>query len=619
MLKICNILNFNGFTADYARKRSLHRRGDLWPKRNPDVRRSLGPDAHLHQGSTNTIVKIDFCSRKKWLYCHLSFHHNFDIGVLMILKHTDGRRYLVPIDTVSTQQLFTDCLVIGGGIAGLRAAIEAGDKCNVTLVCKGKLENSNTWNAQGGIASVLSADDSIEDHVADTLNAGAGVCDEQIVRQVVKEGPSLVRQLLEWGTEFDTVDGHIDVTLEGGHSKPRVIHAHGDSTGRGIAEAMIRKARSMPNINIIEDLYAVDLITTDDSGCIGAIGCRASGSFEVIWATSTVLATGGAGRLYRETTNPEVATGDGLAMAWRAGAVLSDMEFMQFHPTTLYIAGASRALITETLRGEGAILRDCNGQSFMKEYDPAAELAPRDIVSRAILDRMLKTESTHVYLDIRHFDKTHFSKRFPLISELCESFDIDVSKELIPVRPSAHYMIGGVKTDAKARTNIDNLYACGEVAATGLHGANRLGSNSLLEGLVFGKLAGIGAIAAAKAAAELQYRKIRYDVPTSDRSRLDAEDVRNSLRALMWRNVGITRRQKPLEEAQEIITFWQRYVMDKVFDQPFGWELQNMLTVSLLMAEVAANRNESRGVHFRSDHPEANDEVMEHFEIIREE
>jgi len=238
---------------------------------------------------------------------------------------------------------------------------------------------------------------------------------------VVKEGPGLIRELMEWGTEFDKVNGQIDTTREGGHSRARILHAHGDSTGRGIAEALIQKVRQKPNINVVENFYTIDLITNDDNECIGAIGYSQKTGLEIIWAVNTILATGGAGRLYRETTNPEVATADGIAMAYRAGATLCDLEFMQFHPTTLYIAGASRALITETLRGEGAILLDYKGKRFMKEYHEAGELAPRDIVSRAILDRMLKTNSTHVHLDIRHFDKKHFSKRFPLISELCES------------------------------------------------------------------------------------------------------------------------------------------------------------------------------------------------------
>ena len=301
-------------------------------------------------------------------------------------------------------------------------------------------------------------------------------------------------------------------------------------------------------------------------------------------------------------------------MAYRAGAVLQDLEFVQFHPTTLYIAGASRALITETLRGEGAVLRDTKGRAFMKDYNPAAELAPRDVVSRAILTQMLKTKSTHVYLDIRHFDKQHFTKRFPVISELCDSFDIDISKDLIPVRPSAHYMVGGVKTDIAAKTNIENLYACGEVTSTGLHGANRLGSNSLLEGLVFGRIAGQTPLAPKSAG--FGQSIIKYQIPHSELRHLDTSDVKNSLRAIMWRNVGITRKSPEMRQAIDQIRFWQRYVMDKAFDNPQGWELQNMLTVCLLIAQSALARKESRGVHFRSDFPDTDDQnFKKHSEI----
>jgi len=537
------------------------------------------------------------------------------------------RRYLVNIDSISMNQLFTDCLVVGVGIAGLRAAIEAagarsGRGCKVIIVCKGTIQDSNTWQAQGGIASVLDKKDSFESHIADTLNTGCGIGNKKVVELVVRQGPELIEQLLRWGTDFDLIDGHIAATLEGGHSHPRIAHAHGDETGRIITETLIKQARQIPNIRVIENFYAIDLLTTDDNQCKGIIGQDKQRGLGIIWAANTILATGGAGQLYRETTNPEVATGDGIAMAYRAGAVLQDLEFVQFHPTTLYIAGASRALITETLRGEGAVLLDSNGQRFMKEYDQAAELAPRDIVSRAILAQMLKTNSTHVYLDVRHFDKAHFAKRFPQIFELCESFNIDISRDLIPVRPSAHYMIGGVKTDASAKTSLESLYACGEVASTGLHGANRLGSNSLLEGLVFGKIAGsaCGRISqGTKAnAAQRRHPPIKYRIPHSDRTRLDAADVRNSLRALMWRNVGITRRAQPLKEAQEIIRFWQRYVMDKAFDSPEGWECQNMLTVSLLMARSAQMRQESRGVHFRDDFTNTDDEQFKkHTELVR--
>jgi L-aspartate oxidase len=533
----------------------------------------------------------------------------------------EPRRYLVDIDSVSTSQLFADCVIVGAGLAGLRAALEAADHRNIIVVCKGTLEDSNTWKAQGGIASVLGLDDTFEAHIADTLKTGGGICDPEIVKLVVQQGPDLIRQLLQWGTAFDLVDGRVDTTLEGGHSHARILHAHGDETGRAIAESLIDRVRNAPNIKVIEDFFTVDLLTDRGGRCVGVIGHDKQRGLQIIWATHTVLATGGAGQLYRETTNPPGATGDGIAMAYRAGAVLRDLEFVQFHPTTLYVAGASRALVTETLRGEGAILLDTKGRRFMADYDQAGELAPRDVVSRAILAQMCKTESTHVFLDVRHLDKEYFARRFPLISDLCESFDIDVSHDLIPVRPSAHYMVGGVKTDALGQTSIENLYACGEVASTGLHGANRLGSNSLLEGLVFGTIAGRAIARKEKAEANaLTHPLIKYQIPHSDLSRLDASDVRNSLRSLMWRNVGITRKAQPLAETQEIIRFWQRYVMDKIFDGPQGWECQNMLTVCMLLAHAAELRKESRGVHYRMDHTKTDDKhFKKHIEVVKSE
>ncbi|MBN2019940.1 MAG: L-aspartate oxidase [Sedimentisphaerales bacterium] len=527
----------------------------------------------------------------------------------------DFRRYLVDIDSVSTHQVSTDYLVLGAGIAGLRAAIEAAQNAMVCVVTKGAVEDSNTWNAQGGIASVLDKGDSFESHIADTLRTGCGLCDDKVVDLVVRQGPQLIRQLIDWGCAFDLTDGLIATTLEGGHSHPRIAHAHGDETGKIIAQTLIAKAREQRKVKIIENFFTIDLLT-ENNKCLGVIGWHREKGLRIIWASNVILATGGAGQLYRETTNPSCATADGLAIAYRAGAVLQDLEFVQFHPTTLYIAGASRALITETLRGEGAVLRDIKGRAFMKDYNPAAELAPRDIVSRAILQQMLKTKSTHVYLDIRHFDKQHFAKRFPVINELCESFDIDVSKDLIPVRPSAHYMVGGVKTDGLAKTGLENLYAAGEVSSTGLHGANRLGSNSLLEGLVFGKIAGHAEVRPKNLARQ---PVIKYEIPHSHRSPLDISDVRNSLRAVMWRNVGINRKAADLRQAIDQVRFWQRYVMDKQFDNPQGWELQNMLTVCLLIARSALSRKESRGVHFRSDHPDTDDvHFKKHTEIKRE-
>jgi len=535
------------------------------------------------------------------------------------IRFGEPRRYLVNIASISTNQLFTDCVIVGAGIAGLRAAIEAADRRNVIVVCKAGIEDSNTWKAQGGIASVLRKDDSFESHIADTLKTGCGLNETDVVEQVVRQGPELVKQLQQWGAGFDRVDGEIDTTLEGGHSHARIIHGHGDETGRAIAEVLIDKVRNSPNIRVIESFFTIDLLTDNENRCVGILGRDRDRRLQIVWAANTILATGGDGQLYRETTNPPGATADGLAMAYRAGAVLRDLEFVQFHPTTLYIAGASRALITETLRGEGAYLLDTKGRRFMKDYDEAGELAPRDVVSRAILAQMRETDATHVYLDVRHLDKEYFAKRFPLISDLCESFDIDVSHDLIPVRPSAHYMVGGVKTDALARTNIENLYACGEVASTGLHGANRLGSNSLLEGLVFGKMAGQAAAAREQTdATSLKHPAIQYNIPHSDRSRLDTADVRNSLRSLMWRNVGITRKAQPLAEAQEIIRFWHRYVMDKVFDATEGWECQNMLTAALMIAHAAELRRESRGVHYRMDDAKIDDKhFRKHIEMVR--
>ena len=555
-------------------------------------------------------------------------------------QSSEFRRYLVDINSALTHQQSTDYLIIGAGIAGLRAAIEAAQLGEVTLATKGTVEDSNTWHAQGGIASVLDKADSFDSHVADTLRTGGGLSDEKIVDIVVHQGPQLIRQLLNWGCAFDMNNGLIATTLEGGHSHPRIAHAHGDETGRIIAQTLIAKAREQRNINVIENFFTIDLLTTDgeqpvvsgpvlsgvegvepgrtteNNKCLGVIGWHKDKGLQIIWASNIIIATGGGGQLYRETTNPSCATADGLAIAYRAGAVLQDLEFVQFHPTTLYVAGASRALITETLRGEGAVLRDVKGRAFMKDYNPAAELAPRDIVSRAILEQMLKTKSTHVFLDIRHFDKEHFSKRFPVISEICESFEIDISKDLIPVRPSAHYMVGGVKTDDLAKTNIENLTACGEVSSTGLHGANRLGSNSLLEGLVFGRIAGQTAIAPRPS--ENRRPLIKYEIPHSKLAYLDMPDLRYSLRAVMWRNVGLTRKAHDLKVAIDQIRFWQRYVMDKAFDNPQGWELQNMLTVCLLIAQSALARKESRGVHFRSDFPDTDDQnFKKHSEIKR--
>ncbi|MEP0844656.1 MAG: L-aspartate oxidase [Phycisphaerae bacterium] len=516
----------------------------------------------------------------------------------------DSRRYLTRFDVHLQPNLFTDVLVIGSGVAGLRAAIEAARYGSVLLVTKGRLDESSTSWAQGGVAAVMTADDSFETHVEDTLRVGCGLCDRAAVERLVREGPDRVRELIEWGAIFDRRGDQLLLGLEGGHSAPRIVHALGDATGRELADALIRVARVTRGLRIFEDCFVIDLVEVDGR-CAGATTYHRHFGHQMFWARQVILASGGTGQLYRETTNPEVATGDGHAMAYRAGVALRDMEMVQFHPTTLYVAGATRALISEAVRGEGAHLVDKSGRRFMPEYHPAAELAPRDVVSRAILSEMARQNATCMYLDVRHLNAEKFRKRFPGITRLCEEFDIDVGTQRIPVRPAAHYMIGGVVADTETRTSLPGLWACGEAASSGVHGANRLASNSLLEGLVFGAIAGRNAGQAA-AAEKGPHQPVRVSsaIEPSSRTMLDLADVRNSLRSLMWRNVGIERHGDRLDETLEIIGFWGRYVLDKLFDDRAGWEIQNMLMVARLMAASARAREESRGVHARADFPE---------------
>lgn len=522
-------------------------------------------------------------------------------------KNVPFRRYLAEFDSQDMPHLFTDILVIGSGIAGLRAAVEAAKKCSVLLICKDDIDEGNTKYAQGGIAVAMAPGDTVDLHIADTLAAGQGLCDEAVVGEVIRDGPARIRELIEWGTRFDRAGGGLAYTREGGHSRRRVIHARGDTTGQEVERALVSVVRSSERIKVFEHTFAMDLLVLDGH-CRGCVVWQESRGLSLVWAKSVILATGGCGEVYRETTNPEITTGDGLAMAYRGGAVLRDMEFVQFHPTTLYIAGAARALITEAVRGEGAVLLNKQGDRFMPDYHPDAELAPRDVVSRSIREEIAKVGGTCVYLDLRHLPADRVRKRFPMIRDLCASFDIDISKDVIPVRPSAHYMIGGVRADAHGRTSIGSLFACGEVACTGLHGANRLGSNSLLEGLVFGQCAGR---AAGEAAREQENHvvpgRIQTPVVPQRSWALDLEDVENSLRSLMWRNVGVERREPALGEAAEMIDFWCSYVLDKTFATSAGWELQNMLTVSRLIVEAAQRRRESRGVHYRLDHTEKDD------------
>ncbi len=540
-------------------------------------------------------------------------------------------RYLVPFGPKQTPHRFTDVLIIGAGIAGLRAALEVPPGLEVLVVTKDEVQQSNSSYAQGGIAGVLAPEDRFENHIEDTLTAGAGLCDRAVVEMVVREAPAQINDLIRWGTHFDLEDGQLALTREGGHSHRRIVHALGDATGYEVMRAIIERSRQVPNVTVWDRTFTVDLLT-HDGACVGALVSRRRRGTMLVWAKQTVLASGGCGMVYRETTNPPVATGDGMAAAYRAGAELRDMEFMQFHPTVLYLAGSSRFLISEAVRGEGAYLRDKDGVRFMPEEDPRAELAPRDVVSQAIVRRMALTQHPNVYLDLSHLDPAKVRERFPGIDKVCRGFGLDITKDQVPVRPGAHYMVGGVTVDAEGRTSLPGLWAAGEVTSSGLHGANRLASNSLLEGLVYGAACGRGAAQAAARMPDaftvppLQYPSPQpspprgegeVDSPLSPRGRgvggegfgppVDVADVTSSLRSLMVRRMGVVRDRAGLIEAERAVGFWCRYVLPRVFRDRAGWELQNLLTVARLMIGAALAREESRGVHFRSDFPQRDD------------
>jgi L-aspartate oxidase len=509
-------------------------------------------------------------------------------------------RYLTTFSLSTLPEITTDTLIIGMGIAGLRAALEAGRYGKVLIITKSSLRESNTEYAQGGVAVVLSDEDSCEKHRIDTIRTGCGLCDDEAVKILVEEGIERIRELIIWGVNFDKKKGKLLFTQEGGHRIRRILHAKGDAIGREILRVLISKAQEHSNITLMKNTFAIDILINRDGICFGAIIHTGYKTEKVIFAKHVILATGGIGQIYRETTNSKVANGDGIAMAYRCGAKLIDMEFVQFHPTTLYIAGASRALISEAVRGEGGILRNKKGERFMFKYHHDGELAPRDVVSKGIWTELKETRAEYVYLDITSLDYRYVKRRFPNIVRLCSQFGIDVSKHWIPVRPTAHYMIGGIKTDKYGRTNIPGLYACGEVACLGVHGANRLASNSLLEGLVFGYRTG--------AHLERYKDKIEKEMIVNIREdnvhkKLDIGDIRNSLISLMWRNVGIERDEEGLQQVKSHINFWASYVMNKEFFTTSGWELQNMFITAGLIQKAAITRKESRGVHYRKDYP----------------
>jgi L-aspartate oxidase len=517
-------------------------------------------------------------------------------------------RYLAPFHPKRVPHFFTDVLIIGSGLAGLRAALAVDPRLSTLVISKDGIRLSNSAHAQGGIAAVLDPNDCFENHVADTLTAGGTLCDRQVVEMVIREAPQRIAELLEWGTQFDRAGDRLALGREGGHSHDRIVHAFGDCTGKEIMRAVIERALKLPHIDAWENTFTIDLVT-HEGRCRGALVWNSQHGKTLVWAKQTILASGGAGQLYRETTNPDVTTGDGMAIAYRAGAELRDLEFIQFHPTVLYIAGSSRNLITEAMRGAGARLVDRHGHRFMPEYDPRAELAPRDIVSQAIVSQMERTRYPNVYLDLTHLEPAWVRARFPGIDAICSEFNLDITRDRIPVRPGAHYMMGGVTVDCQGRTTVPGLWATGEVSCTGLHGANRLASNSLLEALVYGAHAGAGASAEAAKISD-SFSALVLENPSARPSTepLDLADIRNSLKSLMWRNCGVRREGDSLAEAAENIDRWCRYVLPRQFADPTGWELQNMLLLARLIVRAAQTRQESRGSHYRTDFPTSDEE-----------
>ena len=511
------------------------------------------------------------------------------------------------------EEIYTDFLVIGGGVAGLRGAIELAPHGEVIVITKDIPTEGSTEYAQGGVAVALSDEDEVGIHFRDTIKAGDGLCREDAVKVLVEEGPDRIIELIDWGAEFDKEGSKLAFTLEAAHSRKRILHAHGDSTGRELERVLINKVKTYSSVSRLPFCSAIDLIIADNV-CEGALFLRDS-QVLAIFAKATIIATGGAGQLFSRTTNPAVATGDGMAMAFRAGAVLEDMEFIQFHPTVLYAPSAPQFLLSEAMRGEGALLKNIHKERFMNNYHPNAELAPRDVVSRAIISEMVRTSSHNVYLDLRHLDADYIKKRFPRIYSTCLQYDIDITKDLIPVSPAAHYTMGGVKTDTGGRTNIERLYAAGEVACTGVHGANRLASNSLLEGLVYGYRAGRSCLRH-KEEPFIRKTKILPALNFAEFPPSLLQEIRTSFRRLMWERVGIIRCIDSLTLAQNSLASW-KFIQDANLDTRRGIELKNMLTLGDIITEIALKRQESIGAHYRSDFPTKKFDPPLHSNVIK--
>ena len=514
-----------------------------------------------------------------------------------------------------------DYIIIGSGIAGLNSALLAKEHGSVLILTKGRIEDCNTQYAQGGIAAALGPGDSAVLHMQDTLTAGAGLCDPEAVSVLTSEGPQRVANLIQWGVPFDTIHGQIALGREGAHSMPRIIHAGGDATGQHIETTLAQRV-AQSDITVLEYSLATKILVEEGRACGVETLDTALGGQAIFNGRYIILATGGAGRLYRYTTNPEVATGDGVALAFDAGAAVMDLEFYQFHPTAFSMEGAPSFLLSEAMRGEGAVLRDAQGRAFMADYHPLADLAPRDVVSRAIATEMEQAGGGSVWLDISHLPADTVQARFPTIYRFCLDHGLDITKEPAPVAPAAHYMMGGIKTDVWGRTSLDGLYGCGEVACAAVHGANRLASNSLLDTLVFAQRVVASTLGDAPEPAKPGFGSpglACVDVTLTQRPLVCASAPTPSLEALqdlMWRNVGINRNGQRLLLSARILQLWQRTI-PKPVDLP-SYELANMVLLARLMVEGALLRQESRGSHFREDFPQPSEQWEKHVVLTKD-
>ncbi len=514
---------------------------------------------------------------------------------------------------------YADYVVVGAGIAGLRAAITLAEWGRVLVLTKESLGESNTSYAQGGIAVAMGGKQDVFLHLEDTISAGDGLVDRAAAAVLVEEGPKRVEELLRWGTQFDrnTADSELMLTREGAHSLPRILHAHGDATGAEIGRSLLARAQSLPNIELHAWITCVDLLTDEDSGeVLGLTVLDRAGQRTQVRAQAVLLASGGAGQVYSDTTNPAVATGDGIAMAYRAGAEIADMEFYQFHPTALSLPGAPRFLLSEALRGEGAYLRNDRGERFMERYHPLLELAPRDVVARAITregfgDRPGQTRP--VYLDMRHVKGLDLVQRFPGISAFLKQHGFDLAHDLVPVRPAAHYLMGGVRTDVHGRASLRRLYAAGEAACTGVHGANRLASNSLLEGLVFGARAAEAMLQEPPLSARA--RAIPSPPVVSRAPKPTPATLLPELRHLMWEKAGLLRDADGLLSLRDDLARMEPQLPAPV-DRP-SLELNNLFLLGELIMESALAREESRGAHFRNDFPKRDDENFARHSVVQ--